>query len=229
MLLAAVVTVFAIQGIAEPARWEQVLVTAVLGLTLMLALCVAEARAQLMAAAGTLALAVLVLSFVEAISGQLNNGAMRLANALLVAVGTPMIMLGVVRSIRSRRTVSLEAVLGVLSVYLMLGMFFALVYGAVARLGGGSFFAQGASATVPRCLYFSFTSLTTVGYGDLTARSNLGHTLSISEALLGQIYLVTIVSLLVANLGRGPNRGGARPLPRDREYPEDPRRHSPEG
>jgi len=53
-----------------------------------------------------------------------------------------------------------------------------------------------------QCLYFSFATLSTVGYGDLTARSNLGHTLAISEALLGQIYLVTIVSLLVANLGR---------------------------
>jgi hypothetical protein len=51
-------------------------------------------------------------------------------------------------------------------------------------------------------LYYSFTTLTTVGYGDFTARTNLGHTLSVSEALTGQIYLVTIVSLVVANLGR---------------------------
>ncbi len=60
--------------------------------------------------------------------------------------------------------------------------------------------------TVAHCLYFSFTSLTTVGYGDLTARTNLGHTLSVSEALLGQIYLVTVVSLIVANLGRSRPR-----------------------
>jgi hypothetical protein len=56
-------------------------------------------------------------------------------------------------------------------------------------------------------LYFSFTTLTTVGYGDLTARTNLGHTLSVSEALFGQIYLVTIVSLIVANLGRSRPAG----------------------
>ena len=56
-------------------------------------------------------------------------------------------------------------------------------------------------------MYFSFTSLTTLGYGDFTARTNLGHTLSVSEALVGQIYLVTIVSLIVANLGR------SRPAP----------------
>ena len=68
------------------------------------------------------------------------------------------------------------------------------------------FFAGGQLATVPHCLYFSFTSLTTVGYGDFTARTNLGHTLAVSEALLGQIYLVTVVSLIVANLGRSRPR-----------------------
>ena len=56
-------------------------------------------------------------------------------------------------------------------------------------------------STIANCLYFSFTTLTTVGYGDLTAASNLGHTLAMSEALVGQIYLVTVVSLIVGNLG----------------------------
>ena len=53
-----------------------------------------------------------------------------------------------------------------------------------------------------QCLYFSFTCLTTIGFGDLTARTDLGHTLSVFEGLIGQIYLVTVVSLIVANLGR---------------------------
>ena len=56
------------------------------------------------------------------------------------------------------------------------------------------------------CLYFSFTTLTTVGYGDFTARSDLGHTLCVFEMLIGQIYLVTVVSLIVSNL---PPRAGA--------------------
>ena len=95
----------------------------------------------------------------------------------------------------------MEAVFGVLCLYILLGMSFAFIYGAIGRLAG-RFFAQGSSASVAHCLYFSFTTLTTVGYGDLTAASNLGHTLSVSEALLGQIYLVTVVSLIVGNLGR---------------------------
>jgi len=108
-----------------------------------------------------------------------------------------------IRSLRARQAVTLEAVFGVLCVYILLGMFFASVYGTIDRFGGNPFFAGGQTATVARCLYFSFASLTTAGYGDFTARTNLGHTLSVSEALLGQIYLVTVVSLIVANLGRG--------------------------
>jgi voltage-gated potassium channel Kch len=49
-------------------------------------------------------------------------------------------------------------------------------------------------------VYFSFATLTTVGYGDLTARTDLGRTLAVMEALLGQLYLVTVVSVGVANL-----------------------------
>lgn len=92
--------------------------------------------------------------------------------------------------------------MGVLSLYMLMGMFFAFVYGALDRLGGDPFFAEGTPATVANCLYYSFTTLTTVGYGDLVARSDVGHTLSIFEALTGQIYLVTVVSLIVGNLGR---------------------------
>ncbi|MDX6661529.1 MAG: hypothetical protein QOJ55_2351, partial [Solirubrobacteraceae bacterium] len=52
-----------------------------------------------------------------------------------------------------------------------------------------------------RCLYFSFTTLTTVGYGDLTARTTRGHTVAVIAALIGQIYLVTVVATIVGNVG----------------------------
>ena len=123
-------------------------------------------------------------------------------NAALVALGPPAVALGVVRSLRASRQVRIEAVMGVLSLYMLLGMLFAFVFGAIDKLGGDPFFSGGASATVARCIYFSFTTLATVGYGDFTARSDLGHTLSVLEALIGQIYLVTVVSLIVSNLGR---------------------------
>jgi Ion channel len=207
LLLLSIITVFALQGIATPEGWEQVLVTALLVITLLLSLRVAHSRPAVMRVAALVTIALLTLSIVEAVMGNADNGATRIANALLVVLAPPAIVLGVVRSLRARQTVTLEAVLGVLCVYLLIGLFFAYVYGSIDRLGGDPFFAQEVAATVPRCVYFSFTTLATVGYGDLTARTNLGHTLSISEALVGQIYLVTIVSLIVANLGRARSPG----------------------
>jgi hypothetical protein len=202
LLLGAIVVAFAIQGIAEPGKAEEVLVSVLLGATLLLALWAGDTKPRVMWPAVLVVAALILTSIVEAASGNVGGGATRISNALLVALAPPAIIIGVIRSLRARQAVTLEAVFGVLCVYLLLGMFFASVYGTMDRLGGDPFFAGGQSATVAHCLYFSFTSLTTAGYGDFTARTNLGHTLSVSEALLGQIYLVTVVSLIVANLGR---------------------------
>ena len=172
----------------------------------------ADVRPAVLAAGGVAVAAVVALSCAEAVNGNLDGAGTRIANGLLVLLAPPAVVVGVLRSLRSKQAVTLEAVFGVLCVYILVGMLFAFVYGAIDRSGGDPFFSGGASATVAHCLYFSFTSLTTVGYGDFTARSNLGHTLAVSEALVGQIYLVTIVSLLVANLGRGRQREDPPPL-----------------
>jgi hypothetical protein len=200
LLLGALVAAFAVEGVASPGPWGQVIVSALLATTLLLAFWVAEARPRVMRPAVAVAVLMVAVSAVEAATGQVESVATRLANLLLVTLAPPAIIVGVVRSLRARNQVTVEAVFGVLCLYLLLGMFFGFLYGAIARLSG-SFFAQHVHATVANCLYFSFTTLTTVGYGDLTAASNLGHTLSVAEALTGQIYLVTVVSVIVGNLG----------------------------
>lgn len=213
LLLGAIILVFFVQGISTPNNWEEVTVSVLLGITLLLALWTADAKPIVMRAVAIVIAGVIVVSIVETASGNPNGGATRVANGLLVALAPPAIIVGVVRTLRARQAVTLEAVFGVLCVYLLLGMFFAFVYGSIDQLGESPFFAGGQPGTVANCLYYSFTTLTTVGYGDLTAHSNLGHTLSVSEALLGQIYLVTVVSLIVANLGR------ARPRAQDAAPP----------
>jgi hypothetical protein len=208
VLLGAIVLAFGIQGIAQPGRWEQLFVSVLLGVTLLLSFFAADAKPWVMRAGMLVVAAVILLSLLEAINGNVDDEATRLANALLVLLAPPAVIVGVLRSMRAREAVTLEAVFGVLCVYILLGMLFAYTYGLINDLGGSPFFAGGQQATVARCLYYSFTTLTTVGYGDLTSRSNLGHTLSTSEALLGQIYLITVVSLLVSNLRprRAPER-----------------------
>jgi hypothetical protein len=197
VLLVIIAAAFVLQGAGVTGRWADVVVTGLLGAGVVIALWAAKVVRW------ALWLSVVVAAAVTLLSGADPGGAaMRVADALLVAVGPPAVVVGVVRGLRRRGTVTIEAVLGVLCVYLLLGMFFAFAYGAMDRLGGAPFFAQGAAGTTAHFLYFSFTTLATVGYGDLTARTNFGHTLAVSEALIGQIYLVTVVSLFVGNLRR---------------------------
>jgi Ion channel len=207
LLLAAIITAFTIQGIATPAAWEQVLVTALLVATLLLALRAADARPIVVRISMVVAVVLFLVSVVTAASGNVDVETTRLANLLLLCLAPPAVVVGIVRSLRARGHVTVEAVFGVLCFYILLGMFFAGVYGSIARLNNHhEFFANGATASVAHCLYFSFITLTTVGYGDYTAASNLGHTLSAAEALTGQIYLVTVVSVIVGNLSRGTLR-----------------------
>jgi hypothetical protein len=187
LLLLAVLLSLGVQGVAAPGDLQKVAVTALAGASLVLAFQAAQLPPRLVAVASTLAAAVLALSIVRAAGGNVGEGAVLAVNASLVALGPPAVALGVVRDLRRSGQVRLEAVLGVLSLYMLLGMLFGFVYGAIDRLGGDPFFAGGEPATVSHCLYFSFATLTTVGYGDFVARTNLGHTLAVSEALIGQI------------------------------------------
>src|SRR5262249_58580232 len=91
------------------------------------------------------------------------------------------------------------------------GLFFALAYGTSAVLDHGRFFAQQHGGSGVDFVYFSFVTLTTTGYGDLTAGTDAGRMTAILEALFGQLYLVSIVALLVANMGRARTRPGREP------------------
>jgi hypothetical protein len=105
--------------------------------------------------------------------------------------------------------VNSKSVLGAISVYILLGLAFLFVYGAVAALGSGPFFAQGTDGTRALRLYFSYVTLATLGYGDYTPAGNLGHLLAVLEALVGQLYLVIVLTIMLTRLGQS-HRGRER-------------------
>jgi hypothetical protein len=205
LLLLCLIVLFLVSGIAPNGAFQEVLLTALSAATLVLALRAGEVSTRLDAAATALGTALVILVAILAVAGVDNSAVARFAGFALVAIAPPAIVLGVIRGLREQGTATVRAVMGVLCIYLLLGMLAAFLYGGLDRVGPDPFFANGAPATTSNCLYFSFITLTTVGYGDLTAQSNLGHTLAASEALIGQIYLVTVVALLVSNLGRRPD------------------------
>ena len=201
LLLITLFLSLGVQGIAPHGSFQQLIVTALAGAAAALAVRAAGFPTRVVRVAAVLALLVLALSVVRATVGGIGETSALLMNAALALLGPPAVALGILRDLRTSGQVRLTAVMGVLSLYLLLGMFFAFTYAAIDQIDG-PFFANGQDATTSHCLYFSFTTLTTVGYGDFVAATDLGHTLSIIEALIGQIYLVTVVSLIVSNLGR---------------------------
>jgi len=137
-----------------------------------------------------------------------------LSAALTIAIGTA-IVVGVI----DQGEVNRQVVTGAVCVYVLLGFFFIYVYGAIAAFGHGYLFAQGTDGTRSIRLYFSYVTLATVGYGDYTMAGNLGRTLAVLEALVGQLYLVTILALLVSRMRpkrRLDNDGAEAPSSSDR-------------
>jgi hypothetical protein len=152
--------------------------------------------------AATAATALLVATTVStAVTDQQSDLAAGVADALLVALAPPAVVLGIVRELRRNQRISAPVLVGALCLYLLFGMLFAFAWVLLDHVDP-PFFADGTAATGSNCMYFSFVTLATVGYGDLTARTPVGHTLAVVEALAGQIYLVTVVSLIISNLGR---------------------------
>jgi hypothetical protein len=202
MLLLTLGATFFFQGVAEPGDVQRAIGTALVGSTLLLALYAAEIPGRRQRAANVTVAAIVAAVIIASLagSGSTVEGVAAIANGLLIALAPPAVVVGVYRNLRAQGTVTITMVAGVLCLYLLLGLFFAYLYVAVQNLGGAPFFANGAAANSSRSIYFSFATMTTVGYGDYTARSNLGHTLAVSEALVGQIYLVTIVAAIVGRL-----------------------------
>jgi hypothetical protein len=108
---------------------------------------------------------------------------------------------GLVRMVR-QRGVTLQAVAGALAIYLQVGLIFAWVIGFVAHVDSAPYFEERGDGTQSDRVYFSFTVLTTTGFGDMTAAEPIGRALAVIEMLGGQLYLVTVIGVLVGGLAR---------------------------
>jgi hypothetical protein len=137
---------------------------------------------------------------------------------LLLAVLAPLVIL---RRIVLANTITFRLVLGALSIYLLFGLAYSYLFPLVAILGGHPFFVQTDTPASIDYAYFSYTTLATVGYGDFTAATGVGRIISISEALVGQLFLVSAVALLVGNIGRTLRPGPPPDADKTTQTPED--------
>jgi hypothetical protein len=149
-----------------------------------------------------LGIAVTLLALIAVVLSAIVGGTVGVAGpgfigALLAIVG-PIV---IARRLFRQDAINFRTVAGAVCIYLLAGLFFALLYWSMGAVHG-SFFVQTNPGSPTDFVYYSFITLTTVGYGDLTALHDAGRLSSVVEALFGQLYLVSVVALLVSNVGR---------------------------
>jgi hypothetical protein len=198
-VLACVAAALVFLVVAPAADWSRAVALALEGLALLVAVATSRARRherRARAVAVGTAAALLVLGVA---AGLVPTAAATGLSALAGIAASFALVGGLVRLVR-QRGVTLQAVAGALAIYLQVGLIFAWVIGFVARVDGAPYFVDGGDGTQSEHVYFSFTVLTTTGFGDLTAAEPVGRALAVVEMLGGQLYLVTVIGVLVGGL-----------------------------
>lgn len=198
LLLAVIVLTFLGLAQIHPERWTRLVLAPGVGAMLLLALYASRARPRLMRAAviGVAAATVLVL-FEAVFDTDLFRGSTFAIYGLLLLISPAVIINRILR----HPEVRVSTILGAVCAYLLIGMVFGLVYAMIDGIDTRPFF-EGRVVDQFDYLYFSYASLTTVGFGDFVSRGDLGRGLSVLEAAIGQIFLVTLVARLVSLFGQ---------------------------
>ncbi len=132
----------------------------------------------------------------------------QLSSVLLLFLGTLECFRAIFRSGRVDR----ERLFASLSLYLLLGLIFAIIFAVVEELLPGSFnhldtlAAGGKISPLGQLIYFSYVTIATLGYGDIVPVSGPAKGLVILEAIIGQMYLVVVVARLVSLYGQSESK-----------------------
>jgi hypothetical protein len=196
-----------------------IIVTVVwLGLTVLLAFRTSEVPHRLMLVVRVVVAVVVVAAVAVAFGGgDRAYGTIVILSSLLV-LASP---IAIGWRVLHHKRVTTQTVLGALCIYVLIGLVFANFDYGVQLVSGNSFFAQPGHHGPADFAYFSYITMATVGYGDLSPATGLPRTNAVLEALIGQIFLVVLVARLVGmytptfrwahELGRGPEGGPGVP------------------
>ncbi|MGP0031117.1 MAG: potassium channel family protein [Acidimicrobiales bacterium] len=192
-------------------RWAGLWHIVPLAITVLVGLHTSGSKRRTLHVASALLLFAFLAALAQAINDDRPVGAVAFLTGALLLAATGLAIMG--RILRHRH-VSIETMFGAVDVYILIGLFFSSLFLAMALISAkyhlGSFFAQPGSHDSSDYVYFSFITLTTVGFGDLTPLTNMARSVTVLEALIGQIFLVTLVARLVTLFGiEQPHLAGA--------------------
>ena len=207
LLLALLVGLYLLIAFEEHKNlWGRFTISVVLGLVLLLAFHTSHVRARAFRVGVVLVVIADLANLIQAATGREGGDGSTFIMFVLVLLAP----IAIVHRILRHETVGLETILGSICVYVLIAIAFAGIYGGVNEAERTGFFAQQIVPNNVDFLYFSFVTITTVGYGDLTAGTSTGRVLVTFEAVIGQIFLVTLVARLVSLYGnkQRPARDG---------------------
>jgi hypothetical protein len=183
-------------SVSLSSKWSGSLVLAIQIATVWFALRTSQSRRSLR----NVAMVLLVWSAVIAVLNLIvptvtaDNGLVAFTAGVLYLIAP----VSIIRHLVTRRVIDEETLLGALAAYLLWGMCFAFFYNALGYVQSTAFFGSNGDGTFPQDLFFSFTTLTTTGYGNLVPAGNPGQSMAVMEMLLGQLFLVTAIGKIVS-------------------------------
>lgn len=198
-LLILILVLMVVGGTVGQGRWGQLASVVLLGATLAFTMETSRASRRLtrFVLGGATVLLVGSIAASAAKFQHLQEFTSGVSFLLILAM-----IAAIARRLGTHMRIAWSMLAGALCAYLLIGLLFSSAYMFMSATEGGSIFSQVQQATTVDTMYYSFITMTTVGYGDLTPVQDLPRMIAVTEALIGQIYLVTAVGLLVGNMGR---------------------------
>jgi Ion channel len=193
----AIVVVFVVLEVLSPgADWSRAVGLALAGAALGVSVATSRQRAEVRRVR-TFVVGCAALILVIAIwTGVLSDAVTFVVGTVVVAL-IPIALIGGLMRLVNDKGVTVQAVAGAVAIYLLIAMLFASVIGFVSVIDK-PYFAQ-PNVNNGDLVYYSFTVMTTTGFGDYTAGKPIGHALAVLEMLIGQLYLVTVLGILIGN------------------------------
>jgi voltage-gated potassium channel len=197
LVLLMILTSFVFLSVAPQSDWADSVLIVLQAGTLVMAFWTSGLAGVVSGTSlASVALAVVAAIVFAVAGGGTLRGVVGILSGVIIVATIATVAIGVV----DQGEANLQSVIGAICIYLLAGFLFFFVYGVIAALDSQPLFNGGTDGTRPIRLYFSFVTLATLGYGDFTPGTNLGRMIAVFEALLGQLYLVTVIAVLVSRI-----------------------------
>jgi ion channel len=196
-LLIAIAVLYVSMPFVEPLRSGPLIESILFSIVLISGVLAVADRRRVVIVAATLAIAALVGRWMNHFLPDLMPPELFLIGGILFVL---CVIVNLLRFVLAASEVDIEVLCASISAYLLLGFLWTLAYWLVAELIPNAFAFNGADKSLAgfNGFYFSFITMSTVGYGDILPVAKVARMLAAMEAMTGLLYVATLIARLVA-------------------------------